>query len=104
MIGIYEDVFYKVIQIEKKEGLHTTKTYKIDEQKYIGDIQPITEKAIKYTWGKQIKSKLQLFCSEDLLIDDYVINDNKIYKIEDKKDWKEYKAYAILEADLEIDL
>ena len=102
MIGIYEDVFQKVVQIEKKEGLHIIKTYQVNEKKFKCDIQPITEKAIKYTWGEQIKSKLQMYSSEDLLIYDYIVNDNKIYKIEDKRDWKYYKIYALLEADVEV--
>ncbi len=102
-MGIYEDTFYKTIEQEIKEGLHISKKYKIDKQKaFYCDIQPITEKSIKYTWGEQIKSKLQMYTDENLIVNEILVNDNKTYKIEDKKDWKEYKIYALLEADVEV--
>ena len=40
-----------------------------------------------------------MYCNESILINDILVNDNKIYKVEDKKDWKEYKIYALLECD-----
>lgn len=75
----------------------------IDKSKtYQCDIQPMTEQAIKYTWGNEIKSKLQMYSEENLLVNDILVNDNKIYKIESKIDWKEYKIYALLETDIEV--
>lgn len=101
-MGIYEDVFNKVSEIEEKEGLHIKKIYKVNKKIFKCDIQPITEQSIRYIWGEEIKSKLQMYCNENLLIYDILVNDNKTYKIEAKKDWKEYKIYALLETDLEV--
>ncbi|HHD2743816.1 TPA: hypothetical protein ACOTGW_002733 [Clostridium perfringens] len=97
-MGIYEDEYYTTKVIKVKENM-VTKTKYVKDKKYKCDIQPITERAIKYTWGKDIKSKVEIYCNESILINDILVNDNKIYKVEDKKDWKEYKIYALLECD-----
>lgn len=103
MVGFFEDSFYKIKEEQVKEGLHISKKYVIDKSKsYQCDIQPITEKSIKYTWGNEIKSKLGMYSEENLFVNDLLVNENKIYKIESKKDWKEYKIYALLEADIEL--
>lgn len=71
-------------------------------QGYPCDIQPIDEKAYKYTWGEDIKSKLQMFSDESLKVDDIIIYNNKTYKIEKKVKWDDYNIYAILESDVTI--
>ena len=66
------------------------------------DVQPIDEKGYKYTWGQDIKSNLQVYCDEILNVDDVVIYNNKVYKIEKKIPWDDYNIYAILEADIKV--
>lgn len=76
-------------------------TYRMDTE-YKCSIQPISEKAIKYVWGNKIKSEIQIYCNEDLKINDVIIINSKAYKVEDKKDWIDYKMYAILEAKINL--
>ncbi|WP_195954410.1 phage collar protein [Clostridium tertium] len=66
------------------------------------NIQPMDEKAIKYTWGEDIKASYQLFSDEDIPVNNILVYDNKTYKIEKKIDWIDYKIYALLEVDVEV--
>ncbi|MBS5937757.1 hypothetical protein [Clostridium sp.] len=75
--------------------------YKKDKAFY-GDIQPIDEKALKYTWGEDIKANLQLFADENTQVNEIIVCDDKSYKIEKRIDWIDYKIYALLEADVEV--
>lgn len=77
------------------------KGYSLD-QSYPCDIQPIDERAYKYTWGEDIKSNIQMFSDESLKVDDIVIYNNKTYKIEKKVKWDNYNIYALLESDVTI--
>ncbi|MDQ0150036.1 hypothetical protein ACFO6R_08465 [Eubacterium multiforme] len=98
---IYEDIYFTTELEELRENMMINKNY-ILKQPFKCDIQPILEKAIKYTWGSQIKSKLQMYCNENLNVDDVIVVDDITYKVEEKKDWKEYKVYAILECDIDV--
>ncbi|MGL4570320.1 MAG: hypothetical protein ACRCVJ_04600 [Clostridium sp.] len=100
-MGIFEDTYFTTKLEEIRENMMLNKKYVLDKP-FKCDIQPILEKAMKYTWGSQIKSKLQIYCNENLKINDVVVIDNITYTIEDKKDWKEYKIYAILESDVDV--
>lgn len=92
----------KVTEEKNKIG-QLIKTYKKDKL-FKCDIQPIDEKAIKYIWGEQIKSNIQMFSNENLLIYDILVNDNKTYEIEKKIPWDDYYIYALLESDVKIDV
>lgn len=68
--------------------------------------QVIDEKAIKYTWGSDIKSSIQIFADLDLKIDDIVVinykGNEKVYKIENKKDYDNHYIYALFESDEDV--
>lgn len=66
------------------------------------NIQPIEQKAIKYVFGEDIKSSLQMFSDEELQVNEIIVYDDKAYKIEKKIDWTTYKIYALLEVDVEV--
>lgn len=66
------------------------------------DVQPIDEKGVKYTWGEDIESNLQVFCDELLEVDDIIIFNNKVYQVEKVIDWGDYKIYAIKSSDIEV--
>lgn len=98
----YNKTVYKTTKtIVKNQIGQLIEIYKKDDT-FKADIQPIDEKSYKYTWGNDIKSRLQMFCNEDLLVNEILVNDNKTYKIEKKIKWDDYNIYAILESDTEI--
>lgn len=90
----------KYTKVKNKIG-QWIKGYSLDKS-YPCDIQPIDERAYKYTWGEDIKSNLQLFCNESLLVNNILVNDYKTYTIEKKISWDDYYIYAILESDEKI--
>jgi hypothetical protein len=66
------------------------------------DIQPIDEKSYKYTWGEDIEATFQVFCDELFKVDDIIVYENKIYKVEKISDWTDYRIYAIKSSDEEV--
>lgn len=98
----YDKKLYLTIETKVKNKIgQLIEVYKKDKV-FNGDIQPIDEKALKYTWGEDIKSSYQLFSDEDILVNNILVYDNKAYKIEKRIDWIDYKIYALLEADVEV--
>lgn len=96
------NTLYKVNKTTVKNELkQNISTYKKGNS-FTGDIQPITETSIKYDWGYEIKSKLQLYCDEEFKVNDLVMLDDKLYKIEAKSKWS-YGLYALLESDEVLD-
>ncbi|MDS0525461.1 hypothetical protein NNC19_07205 [Clostridium sp. SHJSY1] len=63
------------------------------------DVQPIDEKAIKYTWGEKIESNIQAFMNEELNVKDIVIYKNKAYEVEKAIAWDNYNIYALKSVD-----
>lgn len=66
------------------------------------DIQPIEEKAYKYTWGEDIISNLQVYCDELFEINDIVVYKDEAYQIEKIIDWTDYRIYAIKSCNEEV--
>ena len=82
-----------------KSLIKSNECYKVNRQ-------VIDEKAIKYTWGSDIKSTIQIFADIDLDIEDLVVIDykgkEKVYKIENKKDYDNHYIYALFESDEQV--
>ncbi|WP_066892942.1 hypothetical protein [Clostridium nigeriense] len=98
----YDKELYLTIKTKVKNKIgQLIEVYKKNKVFY-GDIQPIDEKALKYTWGEDVKSNLQLFTDENILVNNILVYDNKAYKIEKKINWIDYKIYALLEVDVEV--
>lgn len=98
----YNNVYSTTKYTENKNKIgQVIKIYSLDRD-YPCDIQPIDEKAYKYTWGYDIKSNIQMFCDESLNIDDVISYNNIPYKIEKKIPWDEYYVYALLESDMKL--
>lgn len=98
----YDKSFFTTKVIEQKVLMQLQKLY-IKDKEFDCDIQPIDEKAIKYTFGNDIKSRLQMFSNENLEVNDIIIYNNKSYSIEKKIQWDDYFIYAILESDVIVD-
>ncbi|MGL4848505.1 MAG: hypothetical protein ACRC28_06195 [Clostridium sp.] len=90
----------KKVKVRNEIGQVIEGYYLVDDYKCA--IQPILEKSIKYVWGNNIKSNLEMYCNEELNINDVIIISSKPYKIENKKDWFDYKMYALLETKVKL--
>lgn len=89
----------KEIKVKNDMG-QIVKSYKKTGEGYRVNIQPIEQKAYKYTWGEDIKSTLQVYSDIDLKVNGIISINSKCYKVEKKIDWIDYKIYAILETDV----
>ncbi|MBM7836438.1 hypothetical protein [Clostridium sardiniense] len=99
---LLNDKYFTTITSTHRNKIGQLEKGYIKSEEFPCNIQPIDEKAIKYTWGSEIKSNIQLFCEQDLLVNNILVNDNKIYKIEKKIPWRDYYLYALLESDVKI--
>ena len=99
----YNKTYFTTKELETKNKIgQKIKKYVIDKS-FKCDIQPIDERAYKYTWGEDIKSNIQMFCNENLLLNNILVYDTKTYKVEKKVPWDDYYIYAILESDIEVE-
>ncbi|OPX48495.1 hypothetical protein [Clostridium thermobutyricum] len=69
---------------------------------YKCNMQPITEQSIKYIWGNEVKSNIQIFCNENINVGDLIVINNISYEIEKKYAWGISNYYAILESDINV--
>lgn len=99
----FYDKKYSTTRVESKKNTigQIIKKYVL-EKEYKADIQPIDEKSFKYIWGNEIKSNLQMFCDENLQVNDLIVYNNTAYRIEKKVPWDDYNMYALLESDVSI--
>ena len=102
MIFFADTIMYKTEKTEINHAGHISTSYtKLDDAYYV-NIQPIDEKAIKYTWGSDIKSNLSMYSDVDLKIGDIIVINDKAYVIEKIIAWSTYSLYALLESDEEV--
>ena len=67
MVFFADDELYKVIQNKiKNEFGQVVTTYTKEQLPYMVNIQPIEEKAIKYTFGEDISSTLQAYVEKEM--------------------------------------
>lgn len=95
-------VFFKNADIEttiktkiKNEVGQLVEAYTRGNNSIRVNIQPIDIKAIKYTWGEEIKSQFQMYADELFSVGDIIIWKNKTYEIEKHIPWNSYNLYAI---------
>lgn len=60
------------------------------------DIQPATSEIIKKTFGEEIKSSFIIFTDDDLYEGMAIKIKDKLYKINKKVDWINYKIYSVI--------
>lgn len=102
MIFFKNATLYKTTKTSVKNDIgQFIDTYVIGDSIEI-NLQPIEEKAIKYTWGSDIKASLNFYSTNNFCVDDIVVINNKTYSIEKVIDWVDYKLYAIIESDEKI--
>lgn len=95
---------YKVIEKIEVNGLgQELKTYVKNNQSFRADIQPIDAHITSQTWGENITKGLTMYADEGLEVGEIVLNNNKLYRIINMKDWVDYKIYLLdaLEAEHE---
>ena len=97
----YDKTFFTTTLVEEKIHMQVIKKY-VKSDSFDCDIQPMDEKTIKYVFGEDIKSRLQMYCDENLNVDDVIIYNNSSYRIEKKIPWDDYYLYALMEWDCEV--
>lgn len=102
-------IFFKNTEIEttkktivKNEVGQLVEGYVKSGVKFMVNLQPIDIKAIKNTWGEDIKSKFQIYADESLGVGDVILINNKSYEIEKHIPWSSYNIYAIKDVDVII--
>ena len=104
MIFFATDKIYRVIQIKQKnEYGQLIISSAIDNLPYMVNVQPIEEKAVKYTFGEDIQSTLQAYVEKEMnfSIGDVVVFENLAYEVEKKVPWKSYDIIALKRVDVE---
>lgn len=96
-----KEIFKTIETIDKSDTGKVTSGY-IKGSYFMGDIQPIDERAYKYTWGNSIKSNIQLFADEVLKVEEIVIYKSITYRVEKRIQWDDYNIYALLESDVKV--
>lgn len=96
------NTFFTTSYIKKKNPIGQLINFYKKEETCKCNMQPVDEKAIKYTWGSEIKSNLQMFTDENLEVNDIIIYNNKAYRVEKIVPWGDYNVYAILESDVTV--
>lgn len=95
----YNKELYKTIYTTiKNEAAQLIKGYKRADI-FMGDVQPIEDRTY---WGNDVKSNIQLYCDEDLNVDDIIFYNDKTYVIEKKIPWDDYNLYALLEKGVKL--
>ena len=107
MIFFKNALMYKTtLTTVKNDMLQVIKTYVKAESPVQVNRQVIDEKAIKYTWGDDIKSNIQVFSDECLDVNEIVIiaykGEEKTYEVEDKKGYDNHYIYALIEKDVNV--
>lgn len=103
MIFFADTEMYKTEITEYKDHTgHLVTGYKKLDATYYVNVQPIDEKAIKYTWGSDIKSNISMYSDEVFEIDEIVLVNDMAYGVEKVIPWRSYKLYALLESDVTV--
>lgn len=103
MIFFADTEMYKTEKTTIKDHTgHLVTGYKKLDTIYYVNIQPIDEKALTYTWGKDIKSHISMYSDEVFEVGEIVIVNNTAYSVEKIIPWNSYKLYALLESDVTV--
>ena len=66
------------------------------------DIQPMTEKSMTRTWGRNLEATLEMYTDIALKVDDIVLYNNETYVIEARVNWDSYSIYALKDCDINV--
>ena len=103
MVFFATDKIYRVIQIKQKnEYGQLIISSSIENLPYMVNVQPIEEKTVKYTFGKDIQSTLQAYVEKEMnfCIGAVVVFENLAYEVEKKVSWKSYDIIALKRVDI----
>ena len=66
------------------------------------DIQPSSDNLVKKTFGEDIESVYTVWADEDIDIGAIAIFNGKIFEINAKVDWDDYKIYSLKSCEVDI--
>lgn len=79
----------------------TIKKY-VKDKEFTCDIQPSTSELVRKTFGEDIESIYTMFCDEGLNLGTYILFNDKVYEINSKVDWVDYKIYSLKGCDVNV--
>lgn len=67
-----------------------------DDYTFMADVQPSNQRVEQSTFGEVKNIEFIIFADADIELGDKVRFNNKIYRIENKIDWLNYKVYGVV--------
>lgn len=67
-----------------------------DDYTFMADVQPSNQNVEKSTFGEIKNIEFIIFADADIELGDKVRYNNKVYRIENKIDWLDYKIYGVV--------
>lgn len=98
----YNKEVYTTIKTKVKNDLGQLVESHSKGKLFKADIQPMTEKAMQRTWGRELESTLEMYTDIALKVDDVVLYNDETYVIEARVNWDDYSIYALKECDINV--
>ncbi len=98
----YDKEVYTTIKTKVKNDLGQLVESHSKGKLFKADIQPMTEKAMQRTWGRELESTLEMYTDIALKVDDVVLYNDETYVIEARVNWDDYSIYALKECDINV--
>lgn len=67
-----------------------------DDYTFMADVQPSNQRVEQSTFGEVKNIEFIIFADADIELGDKVRYNNKVYRIENKIDWLDYKIYGVV--------
>lgn len=98
----YNKEVYTITKTKVKNDLgQLVESYSKDKS-FKADIQPLTEKSMTRTWGRNLEATLEMYTDIALKVDDIVLYNNETYVIEARVNWDSYSIYALNDCDINV--
>ena len=98
----YDKEVYTTIKTKVKNDLGQLVESHSKGKLFKADIQPMTEKDMQRTWGRELESTLEMYTDIALKVDDVVLYNDETYVIEARVNWDDYSIYALKECDINV--
>ena len=98
----YNKEVYTITKTKVKNDLGQIIEIYNKSKSFKADIQPMTEKTMYTTWGRDLESTLEMYTDIALKVDDIVLYNNETYVIAARVNWDDYSIYALKDCDINV--
>lgn len=98
----YNKEVYTVTKTKVKNEIGQIVEIYSKDKSFKADIQPLTEKSMTRTWGRNLEATLEMYADVALKVDDVVLYNNETYLIEARVNWDSYSIYALKDCDINV--